>query len=681
MQQVNALPVFLSQETDLKAKDSSSGSAVSNKDTEFSSLVEQHFPEKNKAIAGSKSTSTEQAAAANQGKAVAGNDDSEVNEVSNRQESDAKKLLDASHTSEETLLDGTLKAENNSDTNASSKNGALAESEQFISLLYNSDQTLAKSDETTTRAKETANEEVGQNTGVPVNNINTNLVDKDTNSQAATGQSAKDDSVARSTEHKLSGFSKDELLARTQLKQNNTLVTQSNDQVLKDYQLSLQGQQSTTKTQSITSEQLINAQLASAQSNNKISDLAAGVAQANKNKITEKIDTGLYQLPVEPFVEGDNTAEELSPSTKENVGETELNQAGNKANSSVQSKGDINAGLTARSGNDTDESIVRAVNGSSSSLKVSPSDAETENSQLNKVSPGNKVEIERSVQANAASIESGSKEKAAVNQEKQPAMTAAQLQVLQQAQAQQKVQSANNEQQAIDEVSEEAIDSTLIAEGKPLESSVKTTGQVSDAITMRTASELNAQTIQATQAKQSNDAYFEHQVSEVLNHNVASDTVQIQKNNVQLQQETISIFRKDFADAVKDKVMLTINQKLQQFDITLDPPEFGNMQVRVNLQGEQASVNFVVQNQQAKDALEQNMHKLRDMLSEQGVDVGDANVEQQDQQQNSNEQSLGENNANGSHLSNDATKEEGNVEHTLSAQLFDSSATGVDYYA
>ncbi len=681
MQQVNALPVFLSQETDLKAKGSSSGSAVSNKDTEFSSLVEQHFPEKNKAIAGSKSTSTEQAAAANQGKAVAGNDDSEVNEVSNRQESDAKKLLDANHTSEETLLDGTLKAENNSDTNASSKNGALAESEQFISLLYNSDQTLAKSDETTTRGKETSNEEVGQNTGVPVNNTNNHLVDKDTTSQSATAQSGEDDSVARSIEHKLSAFSKDELLARTQLKQNNTLLTQSNDQALKDYQLSLQGQQSTTKSQSITSEQLINAQLASAQSNNQISDLAAGVTQANKNKITEKIDTGLYQLPVEPIVEGDNTVEERSPSTKENVGKAELNQAENKASSSVQSKGDINAGLTASSGNNIDESIVRTVNGSLSSLKVSQSDAGTEISQLNKVSSGNKVEIERSVQANAASIESGSKEQAAVNQEKQPAMTAAQLQALQQAQAQQKVQSANNEQQVIDEVSEEAIDSTLIAEGKPLESSVKTTGQVSDAITMRTASELNAQTVQTTQAKQSNDAYFEHQVSEVLNHNVASDTVQIQKNNVQLQQETISIFRKDFADAVKDKVMLTINQKLQQFDITLDPPEFGNMQVRVNLQGEQASVNFVVQNQQAKDALEQNMHKLRDMLSEQGVDVGDANVEQQDQQQNSNEQSLGENNGNGSHLSNDAKKEEGNVEHTLSAQLFDSSATGVDYYA
>ena len=99
-----------------------------------------------------------------------------------------------------------------------------------------------------------------------------------------------------------------------------------------------------------------------------------------------------------------------------------------------------------------------------------------------------------------------------------------------------------------------------------------------------------------------------------------------------MHQETISIFRKDFADSIKDKVMLMISQKLQQFDITLDPPELGNMQVRVNLQGEQASVNFVVQNQQAKEAFEQNMHKLKEMLAEQGVDVGDANVEQQSHQ-------------------------------------------------
>ena len=645
MQQVNALSIFLSQSTDSKAKDSSSGSAVSNKDTEFSSLVEQHFPEENKTIEGKNTTSTEQSAAANQGKDIADNGHSDVNEVSHRQESDAKKSLDTSHDSEDTRVDEKQTKENDENTTDISKNSSLADSEEFISLLYNSDQTLAKSGDTKTHGKGTSSEILGQSTGAAINN--TNLVEKDSNSQVTTAQSVEDDSVERSTEHKLSAFSKDELLARTQLKQNNPLITQSNDQALKDYQLSLQGQQGTTQSQSITSEQLINAQLASAQSNNKISDLAAGVAQANKNQLTEEVDTGLYQLPVEPIVEGDNTAEALSHSTKETVG---------KVSRTVQSKGDI------------EESIVKTVKDSISPLKASTSDAETETFQINKVNSGNKVDVERSLQAT-------------VNQEKQPAMTAVQLQGLQQAQAQQKVQSANSEQKIIEDFSEEAINSAFIAEGKPLESSVKTTGQVSDLITMRTASDLNAQTVQSTQAKQSNDAYFEHQVSEVLNHNVASDTVQIQKNNVQLQQETISIFRKDFADAVKDKVMLTINQKLQQFDITLDPPEFGNMQVRVNLQGEQASVNFIVQNQQAKDALEQNMHKLKDMLSEQGVDVGGANVEQQDQQQNSNEQSLGQNNGNGSHHANAAEKEEGNVEHTLSAQLFDSSATGVDYYA
>ena len=229
--------------------------------------------------------------------------------------------------------------------------------------------------------------------------------------------------------------------------------------------------------------------------------------------------------------------------------------------------------------------------------------------------------------------------------------------------------------------SEEFIDAKLLAGDKPSDQNVKTVGPVVDNITMRSASELQAQAIQNTQAKQSNEAYFEHQSTEVLKHNIASDTAQIQKNNSQLQQETISIFRKDFAEAVKEKVLVTINQKLQRFDITLDPPEFGNMQVRVNLQGEQASVNFIVQNQQAKEALEQNMHKLRDMLSEQGVDVGGANVEQQGQQQSNNEQNLTSKQGNSSSLTNDPDNNEHNIEHILSTPLFNSSATGVDYYA
>ena len=99
----------------------------------------------------------------------------------------------------------------------------------------------------------------------------------------------------------------------------------------------------------------------------------------------------------------------------------------------------------------------------------------------------------------------------------------------------------------------------------------------------------------------------------------------------------------------------------------------------IRLQGEQAAVNFVVQNQQAKDALEQNMHKLRDMLAEQGVDVGDASVEQQNQQNTQSEGQSEKQNSIASSLNNNAVKD--SELHVLSANLFNSSATGVDYYA
>ncbi len=179
----------------------------------------------------------------------------------------------------------------------------------------------------------------------------------------------------------------------------------------------------------------------------------------------------------------------------------------------------------------------------------------------------------------------------------------------------------------------------------------------------------------ATQASQD---IVEQHAADVFNPIGSSEVSQSQKTNTQLHQETISIFRRDFADAVKDKVMLMISQKLQQFDITLDPPELGNMHVRVNLQGDQATVNFVVQNQQAKDAFEQNMHKLKDMLAEQGVDVGDASVEQQSQQSD-NENSNGEDSSHHS-MTNTADASDA-IEHNLSASAFNNSATAVDYYA
>jgi len=70
--------------------------------------------------------------------------------------------------------------------------------------------------------------------------------------------------------------------------------------------------------------------------------------------------------------------------------------------------------------------------------------------------------------------------------------------------------------------------------------------------------------------------------------------------------------------------MLSINNK--QAEIRLDPPEMGSMQIRIRSDAEQAHINFVIQNQQAKEALEQSMPRLREMLAQQGLELGESTI-------------------------------------------------------
>jgi flagellar hook-length control protein FliK len=164
---------------------------------------------------------------------------------------------------------------------------------------------------------------------------------------------------------------------------------------------------------------------------------------------------------------------------------------------------------------------------------------------------------------------------------------------------------------------------------------------------------------------------------EDISHAVMNERVSQVKNNAVVLNETISIVRKDFTEAVKDKILVIISQKLQQFDIRLDPPELGSVHVRVNLQHEQAVINFVVQNQQAKEAFEENLGKLKDMLSQNGVDVGDANVEQQGQQSEDDETNTPSNDSE----SGVDEHEPGANETVLLAELFKTPSSAVDYYA
>ena len=102
---------------------------------------------------------------------------------------------------------------------------------------------------------------------------------------------------------------------------------------------------------------------------------------------------------------------------------------------------------------------------------------------------------------------------------------------------------------------------------------------------------------------------------------------QIQDNN-----KPVNIHQPEGQQQLAEKIRWMVNARNSMAEIRLDPPELGSMQVRVNVSGDSASVSFVVQSPQARDALAQAEPRLRDMLAEQGISLGESFVSQQQQQ-------------------------------------------------
>lgn len=114
--------------------------------------------------------------------------------------------------------------------------------------------------------------------------------------------------------------------------------------------------------------------------------------------------------------------------------------------------------------------------------------------------------------------------------------------------------------------------------------------------------------------------------------------------------------------------------------IRLDPPELGSLTVKVSVDSDSnTQISFVAATPQARDLLEGQMGRLRDMLAQQGMDLSraDVDVSQQDTsgaQDRSNERANGS--SQGLLASNDELEEE-----LDSNNLSYVSASGVDYYA
>ncbi|OYD25913.1 flagellar hook-length control protein FliK [Oceanimonas baumannii] len=80
------------------------------------------------------------------------------------------------------------------------------------------------------------------------------------------------------------------------------------------------------------------------------------------------------------------------------------------------------------------------------------------------------------------------------------------------------------------------------------------------------------------------------------------------------------------ARQLSQQVQVMINQDLQEADIRLNPSELGGMRIQLKFEQGEVSMHIQAQHAQARDMLEQAMPRLRDMLSQQGIQLGQGQV-------------------------------------------------------
>lgn len=77
---------------------------------------------------------------------------------------------------------------------------------------------------------------------------------------------------------------------------------------------------------------------------------------------------------------------------------------------------------------------------------------------------------------------------------------------------------------------------------------------------------------------------------------------------------------------VGQKIIWMVAGKEQSASMTLNPPDMGPMQVVLSVTGDHASVTFSAAQPEVRQALENALPKLREMLGESGIALGNASV-------------------------------------------------------
>lgn len=106
---------------------------------------------------------------------------------------------------------------------------------------------------------------------------------------------------------------------------------------------------------------------------------------------------------------------------------------------------------------------------------------------------------------------------------------------------------------------------------------------------------------------------------------------------------------------VGDKVVWMVGRQETRAELVLNPPQLGRIEVSLTMNGDQANATFISANASVREALENAMPRLREILQGAGVSLGQTQVGAESFQQAAQQQQTGDNSGRGNGRDADKT--------------------------
>ncbi len=103
---------------------------------------------------------------------------------------------------------------------------------------------------------------------------------------------------------------------------------------------------------------------------------------------------------------------------------------------------------------------------------------------------------------------------------------------------------------------------------------------------------------------------------------VANNSTKVYNTSLPKTQVLRNINTTDIVNQIMEKIKVSIKPEISEVKMILKPEQLGEVSLKIATQNGIVTAQFIAENQKVKEIIESNFNQLKDMLNEQGIDVG-----------------------------------------------------------